>query len=156
MTGRWAALCAALAIAACGQQQSPPAPTASPTPAAPAAAAAAQPAADAAPQAAAILTLTDADDGRAVALQRGQAVELRFAADRTGGYTWIPLQNALPVMKTDGAPHYESTGDQSAGTEVWRFIAQEAGHAHLVFEYRRPFEPDAPPQKSITLHFDVQ
>lgn len=151
--------CAAVALAACGQSQEPPAGAASsPPPAAPqpAGGAPSGPAPGAQPRAAATVTITDADDGRAVVLQRGQVVELRLRADRTAGFTWIPVQNVLPVMNTDGVPLYESGGDAAAGTEIWRFVALEPGHAHLVFEYRRPFEPGAPPQKSITLHFDVE
>ncbi|HRP34582.1 MAG TPA: protease inhibitor I42 family protein [Gammaproteobacteria bacterium] len=154
-----AGLCAAFALAACGRSQDPPAGAASsPPPAAtqPADAEPSRPAPGGQPRAAATVTITDADDGRAVALQRGQVVELRLKANRTAGFTWIPVQNVLPVMNTDGVPLYESEGDDTAGTEIWRFIALEPGHAHLVFEYRRPFEPGAPPQKSITLHFDVE
>lgn len=153
--GLCAGLFAAVLLAACGQQQEPPAgpATSSPPAAVPSSSAAQAPAAQ--PHAATV-TITDADDGRAVALQRGQVVELRLRADRAAGFTWIPVQNVLPVMNTDGVPLYESEGDATAGTEIWRFVALEPGHAHLVFEYRRPFEPGTPPQKSITLHFDVE
>lgn len=153
--GACAGLFAAVLLAACGQQQEPPAAPATSSPPTAAQSASAERAPAAQPRAATV-TITDADDGRAVALQRGQVVELRLRADRTAGFTWIPVQNVLPVMNTDGVPLYESAGDDSAGTEIWRFIALEPGHAHLVFEYRRPFEPGAPPQKSITLHFDVE
>lgn len=153
--GACAGLFAAVLLAACGQQQEPPAApvTSSPPAAAPSSSAEQAPAAQ--PRAATV-TITDADDGRAVALQRGQVVELRLKADRAAGFTWIPVQNVLPVMNTDGVPLYESEGDDAAGTEIWRFVALEPGHAHLVFEYRRPVEPGTPPQKSVTLHFDVE
>lgn len=161
-TGLYAALLAAVLLAACGQQQEPTPPAAPAASAPPAAQAAdsdadkARPAPAGQPGAAATVTLTDADDGRAVALQRGQGVEMRLSADRSAGYTWIPVQNPLPVLGTDGAPLYDSQGEQAAGTEIWRFIALEPGHAHVVFEYRRPLEKGAPPQKSITFHFDVE
>lgn len=152
--GACAGLFAAVLLAACGQQQEPPAAAAANSPPAAVQSASAEQAPAAQPRAATV-TITDADDGRAVALQRGQVVELRLKADRAAGFTWIPVQNVLPVMNTDGVPLYESEGD-AAGTEIWRFVALEPGHAHLVFEYRRPFEPGTPPQKSITLHFDVE
>lgn len=153
--GAHAGLFAAVLLAACGQQQEPPAGPATNSPAAVAQSSSAEQA-PAAQLRASTVTITDADDGRAVTLQRGQVVELRLRADRAAGFTWIPVQNVLPVMKTDGVPLYESEGDAAAGTEIWRFIALEPGHAHLVFDYRRPFEPGTPPQKSITLHFDVE
>lgn len=154
--GVCAGLIAAALLAACGQQQEPPPAPATSSPPAAAQSANVEQAPTAQRRAAATVTITDADDGRAVALQRGQVVELRLNADRAAGFTWIPVQNVLPVMNTDGVPLYESDGDHAAGTEIWRFIALEPGHAHLVFEYRRPFEPGTPPQKSITLHFDVE
>jgi predicted secreted protein len=86
-------------------------------------------------------------------------VEVRLPADRSRGFTWIPAGNMLPVMTTDGVPQYESADDApeyAPGTEIWRFIAREPGHAHLVFEYRRPLEADAPPRQTLTFHFDVE
>lgn len=105
------------------------------------------------------LTLTEADADRAVTLRPGQVVEIRLQADRAAGFSWVPAQNPLPVMNTDGMPRFE--GDERAaadtsGTEVWRFIGRKAGHAHLVMEYRRLAEPDAPPRQTIAYHFDVE
>jgi predicted secreted protein len=154
--GAFVALFASLALAGCGQQQPPAgtaAPVATPQPATPPTdqARAPQPAPD---QAAPVITLTEADQGTAHSLQRGQVVEIRLEADRAGGYAWVPAENALPVLATDGVPGYEAQ-DGAPGVEVWRFIAREPGHAHLMFEYRRPQEPDAAPQQSLVYHFDV-
>jgi predicted secreted protein len=152
--GLLVAMLAALLLTGCGQRQDPPA-SAAPQPAP---AAAPEPAGEK-PRAAATITLTASDDGRAVTLQRGQVVEIRLEADRVNGYTWIPAQNALPYMGTDGIPTYEideNAGPGAPGIETWRFIGREPGHAHLVFEYRQPFDADAPPRKSLTYHFDIE
>lgn len=152
------ALCIVLVggmLAGCGQPQEPPA--SSPPP--PAAQAESQPMSEGKPRTAPTVTLTDADADRALALQRGQVVEIRLPADRAGGFAWIPTENLLPVMSTDGAPLFE-TGENApgnaTGTEVWRFIGREPGHAHLVFEYRRLTDLDAPAQRTIVYHFDVE
>lgn len=153
------ALAAATALmVGCGQKQEQP------SPAAPAAAppAAAPPAVESTPERqrdVPTLTLTEADADRAVTLTAGQVVEVRLAADRVAGFTWIPAHNMLPVMGTDGVPEYETeegAPENAPGIEVWRFIAREPGHAHLVFEYRKPFDADAPPSQTITYHFDVE
>lgn len=160
-SGLFTALLAVALLAGCGQQAEPPpaaTPATTPPPAVTPSTGADQPPPATAekPRAAVTVTLTDADDGRAVALQRGQGVEMRLTADRTAGYTWIPAQSPLPVMNTDGVPLFETENGPGTGTEIWRFVALEPGHAHLVFEYRRPFEPGVPPQKSVTFHFDVE
>jgi len=159
-TGLCAALLAAALLAGCGQQSpqqaTPAAPAAAPSPAADALP---PPAIPEKPRAAPTVTLTEADEGRALRLQRGQVVEIRLSADRPAGYTWIPAHNALPVLATDGVPEYETEEGRETsapGIEVWRFIGREPGHAHLLFEYRRPFEADLPPQASLTFHFDVE
>lgn len=111
------------------------------------------------PRAAPTLTLTAADEGRAVTLQIDQAVEIRLPSDRVSGLTWVPAQNALPVLVTDGLPRYEppeASGADAVGVEIWRFKAREPGHAHLVFEYRRPTVPTARPERTIMYHFDVE
>jgi predicted secreted protein len=84
---------------------------------------------------------------------------VRLPADRPGGYIWIPLGGVLPVMSTDGVPEYEpdaAAPDTAPGTDVWRFVGRDAGHAHIVFEYRRPGDPDAAPERTVTYHFDVE
>ena len=151
-----AALLAMVLLTGCSRSEPPPA---ADTPAPHAETRPVQPAAADSPSAPTTVTLTEADADRAVALQPGQVVEIRLQADRAAGFSWVPAQNALPVLSTDGMPRFE--GDERAaagasGTEVWRFIGREAGHAHLVMEYRRLAEPDAPPRQAIAYHFDVE
>lgn len=157
-SSRSGALCIVLAggmLAGCGQPQEPPA--TSPPP--PAAQVQPQSMIEEKPRAAPNVTLTDADADRALALQRDQVVEIRLPADRTGGFAWIPAENLLPVMSTDGAPLFEAGENargNAMGTEVWRFIGREPGHAHLVFEYRRLTDLNTPAQRTIVYHFDVE
>lgn len=151
------AVLAAVLLAGCGQPQEPPAPA--PPPAAQPAQPAPQQVVPDSPRAAPTITLTDADADGAVRLQRGQGVEVRLPADRLSGFSWIPAQNLLPIMSTDGVPLFETdenAAPHAPGTEIWRFIGRERGHAHLVFEYRRLTEPDAPPHQTIVYHFDVE
>lgn len=149
------AVVAAALLAGCGQSQEPPA-TAT---AAPAAQPESRQALPEASRATPVFTLTDADSDRAMGLQRGQVVEIRLPADRVSGFTWLPAHNPLPIMATAGVPLFETDADASPdapGTEVWRFVAREPGHAHVVFEYRRPHESGAPPRQTVTYHFDVE
>lgn len=158
-----AAACVALLggalLAGCGQRQEQPAAPPPPAATPPATQAETSHAIPETTRSTAAFTLTEADEGRALTLQRGQVVEVRLTADRPAGFNWIPAKNALPVLGTDGVPLYETeegAAEHVPGTEVWRFIGREPGHAHIVFEYRRPHEPGVPPQRSVTFHFDVE
>lgn len=147
---------AAVLLPGCGQQAAEaPTPAAVPT----------APSAEAPPppqdreRAAPVMTLTDADDGRTLSLRRGEVFEVRLPAERIAGYAWIPAENPMPVIGTDGVPLYEvdeGLPDSAPGIEVWRFIGRSAGHAHLVFEYRRPWESDTPPHRTVSFHLDVE
>lgn len=103
--------------------------------------------------------MTEADEGRALRLERDQVVEIRLQADRANGFAWIPRHNPAPVLRTAGMPEYlvdEASGPDAPGTEVWRFAAAEPGHVHLVFDYLQPFRGDAPASQSLMFHFDVE
>lgn len=151
-----AASIAALLLAGCGQQApETPAPAATP----PAPSAETPSPIQESDRATPVMTLTDADDGRMLSLRRGEVFEVRLPAERIAGYSWIPAENPMPVIGTDGVPLYEideRLPDGAPGIEVWRFIGRSAGHAHLVFEYRRPWEADAPPHRTVSFHLDVE
>lgn len=141
---------ALLALSACSREDSPPPPAAAEPPPA----GAGEVVMVAVPE----VVLTDADDGRAVRLQRDEVVEVRLPADRASGFTWIPAEHLLPVMRTDGMPQYlpdEASAPDGPGAESWRFVALEPGHAHLVFDYVQPLG-GAAPVRTVTFHFDVE
>lgn len=146
-------------LAACSPDAPPPQPPAAAPAAAPAAPAPAPAEASGPAATAADITLTEADGDRAFTLRRGKVVEVRLKADRISGLTWVPTANVQPAMRVEGMPQYEpdeTAPEHTAGTEIWRFVAQQSGHAHLAFEYRRPFDREAPPAASVIYHFDIE
>lgn len=145
-------------LAACGREAPPPPP---PLPAAAPATAPMQqpPPATTQGHAAPAVTLTELDGDRAVTLKRGDIVEVRLKADRISGLTWVPAADVQPAMRTDGMPQYEpdeTAAEHTAGTEVWRFVAQHSGHVHLVFEYLSPFDRGSAPVATVVYHFDIE
>lgn len=151
--GRIGLSCLVLLAAGACSREDVPAPAAE----APAAAAT-EPTTEVAAVAVPKVVLTDSDDGRAVRLQRDEVIEVRLPADRASGFTWIPAEHLLPVMRTDGMPRYvpvEPAAPDGPGIESWRFVALEPGHAHLVFDYVQPLGGVAP-VRTVTFHFDVE
>lgn len=105
------------------------------------------------------LTEADADAGRTVTLAEDEVLEVRLPADRESGYTWIPAQHLLPVLRAYGIPEYEaneSAEATAANTEIWRFIAEETGTAELVFEYRKPLGDDEPVKQTLVFRLQVE
>lgn len=105
------------------------------------------------------VTLTDADAERTITLAEDAVVEVRLPADRENGYTWIPRRHLLPVLSAYGVPEYEldeSAQESAPAIEVWRFMAEEAGTAELVFEYRKPLGNDEPAGKTLVFHLEVE
>lgn len=155
-----AVLCMLALLAACSPDAPPPPPPPAAAPATAPAAPGPTPSPPAGQDAAvAALTITAEDTDRAFTLRRGDLVEVRLEADRISGLTWVPTANVQPAMRVEGMPQYqpdESAPEHTAGTEVWRFVAQHAGHVHLVFEYRRPFDREAPPVATVIYHFDIE
>lgn len=105
------------------------------------------------------VTLTEVDADRTITLAEDEVVEVRLPADRESGYTWIPAQHLLPVLRAYGIPEYqvnESAEATAATTEIWRFIAEETGTAELLFEYRKPLGNDEPVKQALVFRLQVE
>ena len=106
------------------------------------------------------VTLAEGDSGKAIDVIRGERVIVRLTSNRSTGYSWAFLSsgtNALTrlaseytqVVGADGKPG----GD---GVESWYFQAKGSGQQELRFEYRRPWERDAPAAKSTNYTIRVR
>lgn len=132
---------AALALSsACAPAQRTQAPAASP---------------DRAASSAAAVTVTADDNGRKVDLAVGQELVVRLASNRTTGYAWTITDSANAVLAQQGKPDYvtDATLERKigvGGTEIWRLKAVKTGQQTLRFEYRRPWERDAAPAKTVS------
>ena len=95
-----------------------------------------------------------------VSLKVGAVLEVRLEANHTTGYSWVAAPVANPVLMRQGAARYEehASGGKAGvgGVEVWRFKAVKAGKQGLQFEYRRPWEKDAPAAKIVTYSVTVE
>ena len=91
--------------------------------------------------------LTDADNGKAVTVKVGDAVQVILAGNPTTGYSWSTAlsDKDAAVLQQQGDPAYaqEST-DQSlvggGGMFTFTFKAAAPGQVVLNFDYARPWE----------------
>jgi len=107
------------------------------------------------------IVLTAADSGRTVTVRRGESITLRLAGNPTTGYRWqlrLPLGPALEQQGDSAYVPDPAPGGivGSGGTEVWKFKGIRAGRLTLVLEYRRPWEKDQPPARTVTYAIRVR
>lgn len=75
----------------------------------------------------------------------GESLDIRLKAVPTSGYTWELDPGGLPgIVEFVGAETIAAPGIVAGGqaTQVFRFLAIEAGAARIKFRYRRRWEPE--------------
>jgi inhibitor of cysteine peptidase len=107
-----------------------------------------------------IVDLSENDAGAALDVDRGTTLVVRLPANPTTGYTWSLVTSGTSVVN-EGDPTFvqsASAGEKvgAGGTESWSFTAQESGEQELLFEYRRAWERDTPPAKSLSYSIRVR
>ena len=102
-------------------------------------------------------SLTEADNGRTVALRVGETVRVTLPENATTGYRWAVDRLEGDVVEAVGSePHY-SAGAVGAGGEVtFTFKATKAGPGALTLKHWRHFEGDASVTKRFHLRFDAR
>ena len=108
----------------------------------------------AAPEAKATLRLRESDSGGEVEIARGTILIIELPANPTTGHAWSLITSDSDVLVLGEG---EFTADDAAaqrlgagGAESWTFVAQQPGEQELRFEYRRAWERDQPPAKSVS------
>jgi len=92
----------------------------------------------------ATLTVTDANAGDVVVLERTQVLEVRLPVSVTDGLEWVLVDLPPGVLSATGptferAPRRTDTHtDEVPGESVWRLKPGAAGSIALGFELRRP------------------
>lgn len=105
--------------------------------------------------AAARLDLTEQENGKDILLDRGDELVIRLLSNRTTGYSWSLVMTGSGVLEQEGEAAYEAQRSDrrlmgAGGVEIWKFRAVKAGSITLKFNYRRPWEKDVPPVKSLS------
>ena len=102
--------------------------------------------------------ITDAADGARVRLAVAQELIVTLDGNQTTGFRWVLTRAAAPIVVQVGDAVYSARGGDSrlvggGGVTTFRFKADKAGESQLVFNYRRPWEANIPPAR--TVRFDV-
>lgn len=102
--------------------------------------------------------LTNADNGKQVAVKSGDVIVVTLESNPTTGFSWQLTEMDNAVLKQVGEVKYESDGRNipgAGGTETFRFEAVSAGEVALTLWYMRPWE-SVQPLETFTIQVVVQ
>ena len=103
--------------------------------------------------------VSDVVDGARVTLARGQDLLVNLDGNQATGHRWSLTRAADPVLTQVGEATYAQRAAEgrlsgSGGVTTFHFRGAALGTASLAFTYRRTWEPNIPPVK--TVRFDIK
>lgn len=114
---------------------------------------------DFAPHGAVMITPESA--GRTIELQSGQELLIRLPSNPATGYRWALAAAPADVLRLEGLPSFErnpngANTSSAPGFEIWRFTLARKGQQVLTFDYRLPWDGDAPPAHQLSFTVTVR
>lgn len=113
-----------------------------------------------APASSAERVLSQADSAAPVVLSVGETVVVKVEANASTGYGWIVDQAAAAgTLEQAGEPSMALSNPGlvgGGGTQTWRFRAVAKGQGELRMDYRRAWEKDVPPVRSLAWKIEVR
>ena len=109
-------------------------------------------------QASKMIKVDDSFNGREVALQTGEALEVAIAENATTGFRWYikTKLDFLPEFQDSEPPPSSPTGPPGkGGVHRFYFRATHAGTGELELEYRRSWEKQKAPARLYKLRVRV-
>jgi inhibitor of cysteine peptidase len=103
------------------------------------------------------LSVTDVNDGEAVAIEVGQELEVSLPANPSTGFGWTVVIDDPSVLGQVGDPEFVSDSEElvgAGGMLTMHFVGLAEGSSGLRLEYERPFE-DVEPEDTFTLDVTV-
>lgn len=105
--------------------------------------------------------ITPENAGRTIELRSGQELLVRLPSNPAMGYRWALAAAPADVLKLEGLPSFERNPNGAnrpgvPGFEVWRFTLARKGQQVLTFDYRLPWDGDAPPAQQLSFTVTVR
>ena len=102
--------------------------------------------------------ITPESAGRTIELRWDQELLVRLPNNPTTPYRWALAAAPAAVLKLEGLPAIERdpAGAAERVVEIWRFTTAHTGQEVLVFDYRLPWETDAPPARQLSFTVTVR
>ena len=105
--------------------------------------------------------LTQADNGKAVAVAMGGTLIVALPSNPSTGYSWAVVAAEPTNLELQGEPTFVPPGSTTpvvgaAGTEVFTFKAIKTGTAKLSMAYARSFETGVEPEETFEVTVKVE
>jgi inhibitor of cysteine peptidase len=105
-------------------------------------------------------SLTDADNGKQIAVRPGEMLSLTLESNPTTGYSWQVLEIDSAVLAQEGDPEYKQSSVAeglvgAGGTETFRFKTAGSEETTLSLGYMRPWE-SVQPVETFTTQVEVE
>lgn len=105
----------------------------------------------------ATITLTKQDNGRPIALKKGERLAISLGSNRTTGFEWTVDEIDNNFLRYDDKDYFGiGTGIGSGGTETLCFTAMNTGKTALSVIYHRVFEKGVPPAETFKVAVEIK
>ena len=108
------------------------------------------------------LKLDSTADGTTQQLKKAEAMSITLESNPSTGYSWFASISDTAILAQMGEPEYTAPTESSTpvvgapGTQTFLFQAIETGTTTITLEYKRGWETDVAPEKTITITVEVQ
>jgi predicted secreted protein len=101
---------------------------------------------------------TDADAATGITVRAGETFFIAVPSDPGTGYSWTQTLASGLILAYEGNVREPAPQQMpgAPGQQIFIYHANRTGSTTVVLNYTRPFEPDAPPAKSLTYTVTVQ
>jgi inhibitor of cysteine peptidase len=98
------------------------------------------------------------DAAAPVVVSAGEEFFIALPSNPTTGYTWTQSIGDGLVLAYEGNVYQAISGGMmgAGGQQIFIYHANRSGSTSIALRYGRPFEPNAPPAKSLTFNVTVQ
>jgi inhibitor of cysteine peptidase len=102
-------------------------------------------------------------DGTTHQLKIGDVMAITLESNPSTGYAWFATSSNPDVLAQMGEAQYQAPKSSSstpivgaAGTETLYYAASQAGTTTLTLDYKRGWETDISPEKTVTIMVEVK
>jgi inhibitor of cysteine peptidase len=97
------------------------------------------------------------NNGQEIETRVNEELEISLSETRTAGYRWVTKSGAEQVLRLlEESNRPNTAGVGGAGKHLWRYRAFAMGTGTIAFDYRRPWQNSAEPERTFVLKVRIR